>query len=134
MAKTTTQRARRLLTERDMALLRHVAEFGGAEIEPLHRRYFGDRKIGAAKSTLRRLTGRVHRVLRTTPLDGTRVWYQLTHKGARVLGLSHEACRQFGCQARARRYALQWFLFVEGQMQRRLCNLRELPDLFPIRG
>lgn len=128
------RRTTRRLTDRDRKIMKHIGEFRAADLDVIHQRFFADRNVEAARSTMRRLTQGPHHVARTTALDGRRHWYQLTADGARLAGVSKDVCRSLGHQSKARIYALQWYLFLERSCQRRLIRLHDFPDLFPVSG
>ncbi|MFO0979944.1 MAG: hypothetical protein U0996_26330 [Planctomycetaceae bacterium] len=126
--------ARNRLTTRDKGILTHVGENRASSIEVLHAAFFPGKHLDAAKSTLRRLCNPPHCLLKLVPLDGRRSWYQLTQRGARLAGFDKEVCQSLGHQSRARRYALQWYFYIEPGQQRRPCQIRNFPSLFPIEG
>ena len=101
-------------------------------LEPLHRRFYRERKIDAVKSTLRRLTGKrpPFRYLQPDLLDSRRYCFRLTAKAAKMLGFPARAARPLGRNALIGRYGLQWFIEVDGGDQRWLCNPREYPEVF----
>jgi hypothetical protein len=66
--------------------------------------------------------------LKPTRLPDGRCYYQLTHKGTKQIGCSPAMSRPLGPQARASRFAVQWFLFVDGDGRRLLVNRRNLPE------
>lgn len=128
------RRKTRRLTGRDRRILHHLAEFRAADFDVLHRRFFPGKNAEAVRSTLRRLSQGPHYVLRSVPLDGRAMWYQLTPAGVRQIGVSENVCRPLGPQAAARQFALQWFLFGSDNAGVRLIQLHDFPDLFPIGG
>lgn len=89
------------LTERDEAILRHVARYRLTTTEVLRRLFFPTAKPGGEKNVLRRLTGDY---LQTQPLYGKRVYYQLTPLAANTLGEREESATPFGAQALLRLY------------------------------
>lgn len=118
------------LTERDLKILRFVARHRAVWFEVLHRRFFQGKGPDAVKSTLRRLCGTppYRRFLKPTRLPDGRSYYQLTYKGTKQIGCSPAMSRPLSPQARASRYAVQWFVFVDGDARRILVNRRNLPD------
>lgn len=129
MARRRTRR----ITGRDGHVLNHLAEFHSAATEVLHNRFFADKGVEAVRSTMRRLSSGPHYVVQSVPLDGRRHWYQLTARGARIVGHKSYDCRTLGLHASARQYALQWLLFLAKE-DVRLINLHDFPDLFPVQG
>lgn len=129
MARRRTRR----ITGRDRRILSHLSDFHSATAEVLQRRFFPDKSMEAVRSTMRRLSTGPHDVVQSVPLDGRRFWYQLTSRGAQLVGHKAYDCRTLGLHATARQYALQWFLFLAHE-DVRLINLHDFPDLFPVRG
>lgn len=127
-------RRRIKLGPRDRELLKYVGEQRMSWLEPLHTKFYAGRQLDAVKSTLRRLTGRPprHRYLQPEMLDGKRKYFRLTSEAARMLGFSPTVARPLGRTSLIRRYAIQWFIEVDGKDRRWLCNPRDYPDLFPI--
>ena len=132
---TAKQRKLRL-SKRDQRILRHVARYGLTTPDILHQAYFPGRKRGAMLSTLRRLYGRPprYRLLRPRQLFGKRKYCQLTRKGALLIDASEELARRFGIEARARRYALLWYMHEQGLGNRGLFNPRDFPQQFAVAG
>jgi hypothetical protein len=124
------------LGQRDREILSFLGERGMSWLEPIHQRFYADRSPDAARSTMRRLCGRPpkYRYVRPEPLDGKRVYYRLTRKGAKLLGYSVHVTLPMGTTALIRRYALQWFFEMDGHGKRWHCNPRDCPDLFPVHG
>ena len=110
MKSGSTPKTRLRLTERDEQLLRHLAEFRSVSL-PVFEAIFG-LTTDAAKSNLRRLMGCKPALIRSRPLYGRHVYYQLTYAGTRRLGVSHRAAQSIGAMAVARQYALQSFHFL----------------------
>jgi hypothetical protein len=109
------------LTDRDLKILRFVSKHRTVWFEVLHKKFFHGKHIDALKSTLRRLRG-PHlepRFLKSTRLPDGKVYYQLTYEGTRRVGCSRAHARPLGLQARAGRFAVQWFLFVDGAGERK---------------
>lgn len=132
----TAEQPKLRLSKRDQRILRHVAKYGLTTPDILHGAYFPGRKRGAVISTLRRLYGTppTYRLLRPWPLFDKRKYYQLTRKGAELIGASVELARRFGIEARARRYALLWYMHEQGLGKRALFNPRDFPEQFAIGG
>jgi len=86
------------LSERDLKLLSHVGRFGLSLFETIHSLHFKGKHRDAVKSTLRRLCGKgpTHRFLRPVPLYGSRIAYQLTVRGANLVGISPSRARPLG--------------------------------------
>jgi len=101
-------------------------------LEPLHRRFYGDRGVDAVKSTLRRLTGHPprYRYLQPELLDGKRKYVRLTSAAARTLGFADSVARPLGRNSLIGRYGLQWFIEVDGAGKRWHCRRRDLQELF----
>jgi len=124
------------LGDRDLSILHFLAEQRMSWLEAIHRRFYGDRSIEAARSTMRRLCGRGphFRFVRIDQLDRNRNFFRLTARGARLIGASSSVTDPLGRSTLLRRFALQWFLEVDGQESRWHCNPRDYPDLFAIDG
>ncbi len=99
------------LTRRDLDVLRDAHAFGLVVPELIAPYRFAGKSSAAVTSTLRRLYGRPPRYLylRPEPLDDRRVYYRLTPRGARAIGVSRSAILRPGKQSLVRRYALCWF-------------------------
>ena len=134
MARKRSTRIR--LGDRDLAILRFIGEQRTSWLEAIHGRFYEDRSIEAARSTMRRLCGRApnYRFVRADHPDGNRNFFRLTVKGAKLIGASPNVTAPLGRTALLRRYALQWFLEVDGQESRWHCNPRDYPDLFALEG
>jgi hypothetical protein len=134
MARKTNSRIR--LGDRDLAILRFIGEQRTSWLDAIHGRFYDDRSIEAARSTMRRLCGRApnYRFVRIDQLDGNRNFFRLTARGAKIIGATKGATAPLGRTALLRRYALQWYLEVDGKESRWHCNPRDYPDLFPIKG
>lgn len=124
------------LGDRDLAILRFIGEQRTSWLEAIHGRFYDDRSIEAARSTMRRLCGRPpnFRFVRVEQLDGSRNFFRLTARGAKVIGAPAAASGPLGRTALLRRYALQWYIEVDGKESRWHCNPRDYPDLFPVEG
>jgi hypothetical protein len=120
------------LTKRDYAILRDAEKYGLVVPEFLHAQRFADKQPAAVKSTLRRLYGRPPRYLYLRPesLDAHRVYYRLTSRGCRLLGVSRDASRALGRKAIVDRYAALWFICAEHSGQRTLFDPRQFPEQF----
>ncbi len=113
------------LTERDRAILEFVREHGAAWFDVLYCKFFPDGQPEMARSTLRRLCGTAphYRFLRPqSSMGGAKAHYQLTFAATRLLGCSPARSRPLGAVALARRYALQWFLFLADETDRVLLD------------
>ena len=131
------KRSKRLrLGTRDREILNFVGEQRMSWLDGLHVRFFKGQTIEAAKSTVRRLRGRPpqYRYLRPEVMDSRRVYYRLTGDAARLLGFPTEVTRPLGRTSLIRRYALQWFICLDGQEKRWKCNPRDYPQLFSVDG
>lgn len=112
-------------TDRDLAILRHVAEFGITQFAILHRLFFADRKIDAVKSTLRRLCRKKSpsALLRSERWNPQCLVYRLTKQGLRATGASGVPLRPMGLQARIRHMArLHFFHGPTGRKLRFVSN------------
>lgn len=109
--------------------------FGLTTIPVLRRVFFSGKHLDAVKSTLRRLCGLAEkpRFLKSETLDGQRVYYRLTPRGAKAIGLPHWRIRPFGPQALYRKLALLWFVHGENQSGRRLLSYRDIEKDFAIK-
>lgn len=124
------------LGDRDLAILRYISERRMSWLEAIHCRFYEDRSMEAARSTMRRLCGHApgFRFIRIDQPDGNRNFYQLTSRGAKMIGAPMEVTSQLGATALIRRYALQWYFDVDGNASRWPCNPRDYADLFPVQG
>src|SRR5438105_3135481 len=120
------------LTERDLKILQFIARNRIAWFQVLHRKFFHEQEPDAVRSTLRRLAGPAQRsrFLKPTRLPHGRVYYQLTYAGTKQVGCSPALTRPLSPQGRASRYALQWFIFVDGHGHRMLVPRKKLPADF----
>lgn len=134
MAKRNRKRVR--IGSRDLAILQFVAEQRTSWLEPIHAKFYADRDLEAARSTMRRLCGWApnFRFVRIDRPDGNRNFFRLTPRGAKVIGAPMSVTNSLGRTALLRRYALQWFLDVNSQNTRWQCNPRDYPDLFDVAG
>lgn len=112
------------LTRRDLDVLRDAYTFGIVVPELIAPYRFVGKAPAAVTSTLRRLYGRPPRFLylRPEPLDDRRVYYRLTPRGARVIGVSRGAALRPGKQSLVRRYALAWLICCEKPHERVLLD------------
>ena len=125
------------LSERDQKLLAHVGKFGISTFEVIHYLYFKGKHRDAVKSTLRRLCGKgpTYRFLRPVPLYGSRVVYQLTWRGASLVGVSGSLARPLGIQSRVERLAVLNFIHdLKNAHKRRLITNAKLREKFPLCG
>ena len=125
------------LSERDQKILAHVGKFGISTFEVIHHLYFAGKHRDAVKSTLRRLCGKepTYRILRPVPLFGSRVVYQLTWRGARLIGVSGSLTRPLGIQSRVERLAILNFIHdLRIENKRRLITNAKLREKFPLNG
>jgi len=108
------------LSERDLEILRHVAQFRRTTFLILHRRFYPGQKKDAVKSTLRRLCGKKskYRVLESERWNARCLVYRLTVAGARLIGASEDLTRALGRQARITRLAE--LMFFHGQEERKV--------------
>jgi hypothetical protein len=121
------------LTRRDYGILRDAAKYGFVVPELLLAQRFAGLKPEAVQSTLRRLYGRPpeYRFLRPEKLDAKRVYYRLTSRGCRQIGVSRDLSRKLGMQAVAERYAAIWFILADSSGARSLLDPKEFPEQFP---
>ncbi|WDQ17009.1 hypothetical protein [Rhodopirellula sp. P2] len=121
------------LTRRDYGILRDAAKYGMVVPELLQAQRFAGQKPAAVQSTLRRLYGHPpeYRFLRPEKLDAKRVYYRLTSRGCRQIGVSRDASRKLGMQAVAERYATTWFISADLAGGRSLLDPKEFPEQFP---
>lgn len=131
--KSTRQKRKQLrLTKRDLRILAHVRTFQMTWFDVLHQLYFPGKHPDAVKSTLRRLCGKGYcqRMLYSHWMDARRSCYQLTLAGTRILDAPPDLSRSLGKTALARRYALQWFLCLEGSAKRVWISNQDLTAKF----
>lgn len=126
--------SRTTCTERDLKILKHVAEFHLTTAEALLVLFFQGKRIDAVKSTLRRLgTSKSGKgLLQSEPLDSQRVYYRLTSRAVRLLGVSRDRARPLGRQAVCKRYALLWFICLQRPGKRLLFQPQDYPELFSL--
>lgn len=124
------------LGERDLTIMRYIAEQHTSWFDPLHARFYAGRSLEATRSTMRRLCGKPpnFRFVRSDQIDGSRNFFRLTPSNAKVIGAAKSVTEPLGRTALLRRYSLQWFLEVDLQSSRWVCHPRDYPDLFPIEG
>jgi hypothetical protein len=124
------------LSDRDWKILQHVWQHRLIDFAMLHQVFFPDQQVDAVKSTLRRLCGKPprYRYLHPEPLDAKRVYYRLTPRAARLLGAPFDVARPLGPQARLYRYAVAWFIHVDGRRRRTLFNPHDFHEQFPVTG
>lgn len=124
------------LSPRDLKILKLTARFGLALFEVIHRLIFPGQHRDAVKSTLRRLCGQgpTYRYLRPEPLDGRRVVYRLTRRGAKLLGAPLHLARPMGPQARIERLAVLLFIHGKEMPQRNLISNQKLRESFNLHG
>lgn len=130
------QQPRIRLGERDLAILRYLAEQHTTWFEAIHGRFYAGRSVEATRSTMRRLCGKApnFRFVRSDQIDGSRSFFRLTPRGAKVVGAPQSVTKELGRTALLRRYSLQWFLELDAKHARWTCHPRDYPDLFPIQG
>ena len=138
---TTPRRGPIRLGERDLKILRHVARFRMTTQKALHVQFFDGKNRDAVKSTLRRLCGPRPDVrsgsrprtgyLHSEQLDARRVYYRLTDRATKLLGVSKDLARPLGIQARIHRYAILWFVCIDRSGHRVPFSPRDFPDTFP---
>jgi hypothetical protein len=139
--RTTPRRGRIQLGDRDLKILRHVARFRMTTQQAVHVKFFAGKHRDAVKSTLRRLCGPHLDLssksrprtgyLQSEQLDARRVYYRLTDRATKLLGVSKDLARPMGIQARIHRYAILWFLCIDRSGTRVPLNPRDFPDSFP---
>ena len=124
------------VSKRDLEMLSFLRNERGATAEVLHRRFFPSKKRDALKSTLRRLmdeeTGPP--LVTSEPLDDRRVYYRLTHEGARLLGAPAAVVQPLGPSAKIRLYAESWYLYVQQPGKRSRLLLNDLREEFQLVG
>lgn len=134
MSSGKDNKKRLRLTERDERLMRHLAEFRMSTLPVIEAVCFEGKSTVAAKSGLRRLMRAKPAVIRSRPLYGRHVYYQLTYAGSRRLGVSHRAAQSIGAMAVARQYALQTFHFLEHENVRRRLTGEQVHKATEVRG
>jgi hypothetical protein len=120
------------LTPRDKLILSHIAVYEMSTFEAIHQLFFENRKVDAVKSTLRRLGEKKLDLLKSEPILGTRkVYYRLTPKGAKQIGLKNVRCGRLGDSKLPQCYAMLWFTrFDDPSANRTPCRPREFTELF----
>lgn len=133
--KSGSKKASKLkLTERDRAILRHCCEFSMVWLDVLQRKFFVGLSEKATESTIHRLRSCKPPMLRSNPLFGKRVYYQLTFAGCRTLGVSHRAAQTIGQSKIIRQFALQSFLFLGDDAHRTLLTREQIVKLLSFEG
>lgn len=124
------------LTKRDFQVLRDAHALGLVVPEFLAPYRFADRSPSAVKSTLRRLYGRPpqYLYLRPEPLDGRRVYYRLTSRGAALIGAPASAARRRGRQSLIGHYGLAWLICCHRPHERALLDPAALAQLLDATG
>ena len=124
------------VSKRDLEILTFLRTDRGATAEVLHRRFFPSNKRDALKSTLRRLAdGKIGTPLvASEPLDDCRVYYRLTHEGARLIGVPATAAQPLGPSTKIRIYAENWYLYVQRPGKRTRLSLNNLREEFQLVG
>lgn len=115
------------ITERDEAIIQHVARYRLTTTEAMRRLFFPDAKPGGEKNVIRRLTGDY---LTAQPLYGKRVYYQLTPMAAKTVGESEESATPFGPQALVRLYGVLAFCCL-GKTLKKGFTRAEFSQAFP---
>ena len=117
------------LTERDRAVLEHVARYRLTTAETLQGLFFSDASTDdAVKSLLRRL--RRGGYLESAPLYGRRHYYHLTRRAALLFGLSPAVGTPAGIQAVRQRYGVLAFC-CQGARRRQRFTREEFRAHFP---
>ena len=119
------------LSARDRRILL-LAKAGIVTVEIVHGCFMADQHIGAAESALQRLVKKGY--LASEPLDTQRVYYRLTSKGARAIGISTSDTWALKKQGRIHRYAVTWFIHAQRPGERALVNPHDYPERFPVGG
>ena len=127
----TTRTEKSRLSEREHQLLL-LAKNGMVTVEIVHRRHFAGQKLDAARSAIRRLADLGY--LHAEPLDARRVYYCLTGRGARILGVPRKCAQPLKKQGKVTRYAVSWFIQADRPGQRALFNPHDYPDQFAVAG
>ena len=135
---STMPRSKRIirLGPRDLEILSFIGQERTTWLEVIHRRFYEGRQLDAVRSTMRRLCGHApeFRYVRSELLDGQRNFYRLTRQGARLVGFPDHVTSPVGTTALVRRYALQWFIEIDGRNRRWRCNPRDYPEMFSLDG
>lgn len=118
-------------TRRDRKILL-LAETGLVTPEIVHLAFFADKTLEAARSALRRLAEMGY--LRSTPLDGQRVYYRLTAKGSSIIGRGSQCPPPLKKPGKIKRYAASWHIHADRPGERMLFNPADYPDRFPVAG
>jgi hypothetical protein len=116
------------LQPRERAILQ-LAQTGIVTVEIVHRSFFPEGDIEAARSAIRRLTDMGH--LQAEPLDTRRAYYRLTPRGARAVTAPGKCAQPLKRQGKIQRYAVSWFIHADRPGERALLNLVDYPEQFP---
>lgn len=116
------------LTDRDRAILEHVARYRITTSEAVQRLFFPEQQPDAVKSTLRRL--REGGYLASAPLYQRSVYYHLTPKAAHTIGQPEHAAAPLGVQSRAAAFGVLSFCCL-GPARRTLIPLDEFRRQYP---
>ena len=109
-----------------------LAKTGIVTVEIVHGCLMADRNIGAAESAIQRLVKKGY--LASEPLDANRVYYRLTPKGARAIGISPKEIPTLKRQGKIHRYAVTWFIHAQRPGERALVNPHDYPKQFSVGG
>jgi hypothetical protein len=110
----------------------HLAKNGIVTVDIVHRCFFPQGNIEAARSALRRMVELGY--LKSEPLDAQRVYYRLTPRGARLIAASRKYAQPLKRQGKIERYAVTWFVHADLPGHRVLLNPTDYPDRFPVAG
>lgn len=102
------------MESRDINILKHIGLYWISIRPILERTFFDGRKCGNVMHRLIKKDGYVQSRL---GLHRTRSYYQLTERGASLLGLPRSRAASLGTQALPTRLAILWFCFM-GQTRR----------------
>lgn len=117
-----------LLQPRDREILTHVSRYRLTTPEVVHRLFFADRGMEAAKSVLKRLNGSF---LRSRPLFGKRRYYQLSPAGAALSGQPDEAAQPLGTNALPARFGVLEYCCLGFPSERPRFTRSEYAESFP---
>jgi hypothetical protein len=117
------------LSPREREILQ-LAQTGIVTTEIVHRSFFPEGDIEAARSAIRRLTDMGH--LQAEPLDTRRAYYRLTGRGARLIAASCKCAQPHKRQGKIQRYAVSWFIHADRPGERALLNPADYPEQFPL--
>jgi hypothetical protein len=123
------------LSQQSIAILSH-GKTDMITVDVIHRRYFRDATMEAARSAIRRLSGDPpnYLYLRPQELNDHLLYYCLTTMGTRELGISSRYAEPLKRQGKAKRYAVSWFIHADRPGQRLLFNPRDFPEQFRLEG